>query len=72
MAKQQYGIMPPFPKLVAMRRGSPYRHFVFGIDWWYRQIIIFRDGAPELIPIEQVKFVEPTEEELEMLSKMQV
>ncbi len=33
MAKKQYGIMPPFPHLVAMLRGYKYRHFVFGIDW---------------------------------------
>ncbi|BBW56879.1 hypothetical protein THOKLE004_30640 [Klebsiella pneumoniae] len=32
MAKKQYGIMPPFPQLVAMRYGSQYCHFVFGID----------------------------------------
>ncbi|EPG1747646.1 hypothetical protein MBQ75_003584 [Klebsiella pneumoniae] len=70
MAKKQYGKMPPFPKLVAMLRGSQYRHFVFGIDWWHRHIIVLRDGKPELVPIEQVKFVEPTEEELEMLSEM--
>lgn len=30
MAKKQYGIMPPFPHLVAMLRGSQYRHFVLG------------------------------------------
>ncbi|HBR7504845.1 hypothetical protein [Klebsiella pneumoniae] len=71
MAKKQYGIMPPFPHLVAMLRGSQHRHFVFGIDWWHRHIIVLRDGKPELVPIEDVKFVEPTEEEIKMLSKMQ-
>ncbi|MBU4682389.1 hypothetical protein KC222_10215 [Cedecea davisae] len=70
MAKKEYGIMPPFPQLVAMLRGSKQRHFVFGIDWWNKQIIVFKDGIPELIPIEKVKFVEPSAEEVEMLSKM--
>ncbi|EIV6182279.1 hypothetical protein L9H89_001971 [Klebsiella aerogenes] len=70
MAKKEYGIMPEFPKLVAMLRGSKQRHFVFGIDWWNRHIIVLKDGHPMLVPIEQVKFVEPTSEELEMLSEM--
>lgn len=30
MAKKQYGIMPPFPHLLAMLRGSQYRHFFLG------------------------------------------
>lgn len=71
MSVKQYGIMPEFPKLVAMLRGSTNRHLVFGIDWWNRSIIIFRDGRPEIVPIELVKFVDPTEEEVEMMSDMQ-
>jgi hypothetical protein len=41
-----------------------------GIDWWHRHIIVLLDGKSELVPIEDVKFVEPTEEEIKMLSKM--
>lgn len=67
MAKRQYGIMPPFPKLVAMLRGSEGRHFVYGIQWLSREIIIFRNGKYEIVPIDIVKFVEPTERELELL-----
>lgn len=69
MAKKQYGIMPPFPKLVAMLRGSDCRHFVYGIDWLTNAVTIFRNGAYEIVPIERVRFVEPTEEELELLSR---
>ncbi|MFS8079947.1 hypothetical protein UDZ25_14110 [Serratia marcescens] len=69
MAKKQYGIMPPFPKLVAMMRGSDTRHFVYGIDWLTNAVTIHRNGAYEIVPIERVRFVEPTEEELELLNR---
>ena len=69
MAKKQYGIMPPFPKMVAMMRSSDNRHFVYGIDWLTKAITIYRNGAYEIVPIERVRFVEPTEEEMELLSQ---
>ncbi|CAI0713372.1 Uncharacterised protein [Serratia quinivorans] len=69
MAKKQYGIMPPFPKLVAMMRSSDSRHFVYGIDWLTKAITIHRNGAYEIVPIEMVRFVEPTEEEFELLNR---
>lgn len=68
MAKRQYGIMPPFPKVIAMLRGSDTRHFVYGIDWLGRTIAINRRSRCEQIPIERAKFVEPTPEELEILN----
>lgn len=71
MAVKQYGIMPEFPKLVAMLRGSTNRHFVFGIDWWHKSIVIFKDGNLQIVPIEVVKFVDPSEEEVEMMNNMQ-
>lgn len=67
MAKKQYGIMPPFPKLVAMLRGSDSRHFVYGIDWLTNTVTIHRRGAYEIVPIEMVRFIEPTKEEMELL-----
>lgn len=70
MAVRQYGVMPELPKLIAMLRGSQNRHFVFGIDWLSRTITIFSDGYPKLVPIHQVKFVEPTEAEIETLNNM--
>ncbi|WP_240024311.1 hypothetical protein [Serratia marcescens] len=67
MAKKQYGIMPPFPKLVAMLRGSDGRHFVYGIDWLTNAITIYRNGSYEIVPIERVKLVEPSQDEMELL-----
>ena len=69
MAKKQYGIMPPFPKLVAITRSSDRRHFVYGIDWLTRAVTIIRNGSYEIVPIEKVRFVEPTKEELDLLSR---
>ncbi|MCO7511787.1 hypothetical protein NJH77_21285 [Serratia fonticola] len=69
MAKKQYGIMPPFPRLVAMMRGSDGRHFVYGICWLTKAVTIHRNGAYEIVPIERVRFVDPTEQEMELLSK---
>ncbi|HDU8661599.1 TPA: hypothetical protein RG707_001373 [Serratia liquefaciens] len=68
MAKKQYGIMPPFPKLVAMLRGSDGRHFVYGIDWLTNTITIYRNGSYEIMTIEKVKFVEPSQDEIELLN----
>ncbi|EAS0547405.1 hypothetical protein EX404_21835 [Salmonella enterica] len=67
MSKRQYGIMPPFPALVVMMRGSERRHFVYGINWLNSTVIIYRNGEYQITPIDYVKFVEPTEEELELI-----
>lgn len=64
--------MPPFPKLIAMMRGSEHRHFVYGISWQDETITIHRKGAYEIVPITWVKFVEPTEEEVELLKMSDV
>jgi hypothetical protein len=71
MSVKQYGIIPEFSKLIAMLCGSTNRHFMFGMDWWNRSIIIFGDGNPKIVPIELVKFVDPMEEEVEMMNGMQ-
>ncbi|MCK2155651.1 hypothetical protein [Citrobacter braakii] len=70
MAKRQYGVMPPLPKLVAMMRGSENRHFIYGINWLDETVIIFRNGEYQIMPINYVKFVEPNEEELNMLAAL--
>lgn len=69
MSKRQYGIMPPFPKLVAMMRGSDNRHFIYGINWLSKTVIIHRNGEYQIQPIDYIKFVEPTAEELELLKQ---
>ena len=67
MTNKIYGIHPVKPDYLIKIRGDAGLYPLWGIDWYNHRVTVYRAGAVESLPFENVAFTLPEKKENEIL-----